>query len=540
VGQELRISRGADPAGSPDQSFAERLTFERLLADLSVRFANVRGDQVESEIERGLRELVEFLGFDRSTFAEFTADGTLSVLCSVAVTGVEPLPLGTVLTKDFTWIASELIADRVILLPSLPDDLPAEAVAEAEVVRRSGLRSNLTIPLKVGGRVIGAIAFGAFRAARVWPEDLIARLRIAGEAFVQAIARKRADAELAAAMAEIKRLKDRLEEDNAYLRTAAREQFPAELASRSPRFKRVLDDVAQVASTSSTVLLLGETGCGKEVVARAIHRLSARSVRPMVKVNCAALPANLIEAELFGREKGAYTGALARQKGRFELADGATIFLDEVGELPLELQPKLLRVLQDGEFERVGGTQTIKANARIIAATNRDLVRAVEEGAFRKDLFYRLNVFPIEVPPLRERREDIPMLAWAFLREFSEAMAKPVEAIDADSMAALQQCLWPGNVRELRNVIERAMILARGPTLQVLLGPSSIGAPAANRTRATPDAAERAHLLRVLERCGWRIRGPGGAAAVLDIKPTTLESRLRKLGLERPGQDSGS
>ena len=258
----------------------------------------------------------------------------------------------------------------------------------------------------------------------------------------------------------------------------------------------------------------------------------------MVKVNCAALPANLIEAELFGREKGAYTGALARQMGRFELADGATIFLDEVGELPLELQPKLLRVLQDGEFERVGGARTIKVDARVIAATNRDLARAVEEGAFRKDLFYRLNVFPIEVPPLRERREDIPMLAWAFVREFSEAMAKPIKAIDADSMSALQAYSWPGNVRELRNVIERAMILARGSTLQVSLAPSSIRAPAAKRPAAVRDAAERTHLLRVLERCGWRIRGPRGAAAALDMKATTLESRMKKLGLERPGQDA--
>ena len=383
-------------------------------------------------------------------------------LCSVAVPGVELVPVGTAFGRELTWYAGELRAGRVVLLPSMPDDIPAEAVAEIEYVRRIGMRSNLTIPLSVGGRVIGALAFGAFRATAVWPDDLIARIKMVGEVFAQAIARKRADAELAAAMAEIKRLKDRLEAENAYLRDAVHETPPGGLASHSPSFKRVLEEVAQVARTPSTVLLQGETGSGKEVVARAIHDLSGRRARPMVKVNCAALPANLIEAELFGREKGAYTGALARQMGRFELADGATIFLDEVGELPLELQPKLLRVLQDGEFERLGGTQTIKVDARVIAATNRDLARAMEDGAFRKDLFYRLNVFPIEVPPLRERREDIPMLVWAFVREFSEALAKPITAIDADSMAALQAYSWPGNVRELRNVIERAMILARG------------------------------------------------------------------------------
>ena len=337
---------------------------------------------------------------------------------------MELVPVGTAFGSELPWYAGELRAGRVVMMPSLPDDLPAEAVAEADYVRRIGMRSNLTIPLSVGGRVIGAIAFGAFRADAVWPDDLIARIKMVGEVFVQAIARKRADAELAAAMAEIKRLKDRLEEENAYLRDAMHETLPGGLASHSPAFKRVLEEVAQVARTPSTVLLQGETGSGKEVVARAIHELSGRRERPMVKVNCAALPATLIEAELFGREKGAYTGALARQMGRFELADGATIFLDEVGELPLELQPKLLRVLQDGEFERVGGTRTIKVDARVIAATNRDLARAVEEGAFRKDLFYRLNVFPIEVPPLRERREDIPMLAWAFVREFSEAIGE--------------------------------------------------------------------------------------------------------------------
>ncbi len=216
------------------------------------------------------------------------------------------------------------------------------------------------------------------------------------------------------------------------------------------------------------------------------------------------------------------------------------IFLDEVGELPLELQPKLLRVLQDGEFERVGGTRTIKVDARVIAATNRDLARALEDGTFRKDLFYRLNVFPIGVPPLRERREDIPMLVWTFVRQFSEALAKPITAIDADSMAALQEYSWPGNVRELRNMIERAMILARGSTLHVSLGPPAIRAPVAERPADIRDDAERTHLLRVLERCGWRIRGPRGAAAALDMKPTTLESRMKKLGLERPGQDFGT
>ena len=281
------------------------------------------------------------------------------------------------------------------------------------------------------------------------------------------------------------------------------------------------------------MLLLGETGTGKELLAEAIHAASPRGKRALVKVNCAALPATLIESELFGREKGAYTGALARQMGRFEIADGSTIFLDEVGELPLELQPKLLRVLQDGRFERVGSTQTIQVDVRLIAATNRDLAAAVGEGSFREDLYYRLNVFPVEVPPLRERREDIAMLAWTFVKEFGEAMGRPVERIADESMAALEAYAWPGNVRELRNVIERAMILARDTTLHVSLGRTSARAPAGPAS-GTLLAAERTLIRRALEQPTWRIRGAGGAAERLGLKPPTLESRIQKLGLRRP------
>ena len=280
------------------------------------------------------------------------------------------------------------------------------------------------------------------------------------------------------------------------------------------------------------MLLLGETGTGKEVLAQAIHEASARNNRPMVTVNCAALPATLIESELFGREKGAFTGALARQAGRFEIADGSTIFLDEVGELPLELQPKLLRVLQEGEFERVGSTKTIKVDARVIAATNRPLAQAVAEGKFRQDLYYRLDVFPIEVPPLRDRREDIPFLSWIFVKEFSNSMGKPIEEIAETSMAALIDYPWPGNIRELRNVIERAMILSRGPMLQIKLGHTTARPQIAKNAPVAPlEGVERSHILQTLERCGWRIRGLNGAAEQLDIKPTTLESRMKKLSI---------
>lgn len=509
---------------------AELLAFERLLADLSARFANVPSDQVESEIQAAQARLREFLGFERSTFGEFRDDGSLVVLSSTAAEGIEPTPPGP-LPPQLAWFLAKLRAGEIVVMQALPDDLPPAAVAEAEYCRRRGLVAHLSIPLRIGGRITGVIAFSSFHEIRAWPEDLIARLKLVGEVFAQAVARKREEEKLLAALAEIRSLKERLERENAYLKQVAQIRLPQGLVSRSPCFKAVIEGIEQVARTGSTILLLGETGSGKEVLAQAIHDASGRKDRPMIKVNCAALPATLIESELFGREKGAFTGALARQAGRFEIADGSTIFLDEVGELPLELQPKLLRVLQDGEFERLGSTRTIKVDARVIAATNRQLAQAVSDGKFRKDLFYRLDVFPIEIPPLRERREDIPLLSWAFVREFSNSMGKPIDEIAEDSMAALMAYPWPGNIRELRNVIERAMILTRGPTLHVKFDHAAYRPKIANATLGTLEEAERAHILQTLEQCGWRIRGVSGAAVFLNIKPTTLESRMKKLGI---------
>jgi formate hydrogenlyase transcriptional activator len=515
------------PSGA---SVEELLAFERKLADLSARFANIPAEQVEFEIQVAQTILRQFLGFDRSTFGEFQEDGSLVVLSSTAAEGFEPTPLGQ-LPGQLSWFIDQLRAGEVVVTPNAAVDLPADAVAEREYCRRTGLVSHLAIPLRIGGNIIGAIAFSAFRESRTWPGDLTARLKLVGEVFAQAIARKREQEKLLSAMAEIKILKDRLERENAYLQHAAQMRPPHGLASHSSSFVSVLEEVAQVAQTSSTVLLLGETGSGKEVLAQAIHDASARKDRPMIKVNCAALPASLIESELFGREKGAFTGALAKQAGRFEIADGSTIFLDEVGELPLELQPKLLRVLQEGEFERLGGTKTIRVDARVIAATNRPLAQAVKEGKFREDLFYRLDVFPIEVPPLRERREDIPMLSWTFVKEFSNSMGKPIDEIADESMSALQEYHWPGNVRELRNVIERAMILSHSPRLCIKLAHTSLRPVALRATAGSLDEAERVIILQAVEQCNWRIRGANGAAALLDIKPTTLESRIKRLGL---------
>jgi len=338
------------------------------------------------------------------------------------------------------------------------------------------------------------------------------------------------EARLRHALEEVERLQERLQQEIVYLRQEVKSnQGHTRIVGQSPALCRVLAQVEQVASTQSSVLLLGETGTGKELFATAIHELSSRRNRPMVRVNCAAIPTALIESELFGREKGAYTGALARQIGRFEMADHSTILLDEISELPPESQAKLLRVLQEKELERLGSPKLIKVDVRVIAATNRDLAKAVAEGRFREDLYYRLNVFPITVPPLRERREDVPLLVWTFVEEFSKAMGKPVEAIAKSSLQALQQYQWPGNVRELRNVIERAMILANGPTLKIDL-PGATATPV-YRGLATLAEVEREHIQRVLESTGGRIRGGGGAAEILGLKPTTLESRMGKLGL---------
>jgi PAS domain S-box-containing protein len=319
-----------------------------------------------------------------------------------------------------------------------------------------------------------------------------------------------------------------------YLQDEVREASgPDEPVGRSLAIRRVLRSVEQVAPTDSTVLVTGETGTGKELIARALHLQSRRKDAALVKVNCAAIPAALIESDLFGHEKGAFTGAVARKIGRFELAHGGTLFLDEIGELPLDLQPKLLRALQEGEIERVGSTRTIAVDVRVIAATNRDLAAAAREGRFRADLFYRLNVFPIELPPLRERREDIPVLVAHFVRKHAAKLGRRIERVPERLMAALAAHAWPGNVRELEHVVERAMIVSEGPELAGVewLRPSDPG-PSPARL-GTLEEVERAHIVAVLESTGWRVSGAGGAAELLGLRPTTLEYRMKKLGVQR-------
>jgi transcriptional regulator with GAF, ATPase, and Fis domain len=346
---------------------------------------------------------------------------------------------------------------------------------------------------------------------------------------------ERANDELKTALEENRRLKDRIQQENIYLRHEIAERKGSQIVNGSAAMRLILTQIRQVAPTPASVLIMGETGTGKELVATAIHEASPRKDRSMIRVNCAAIPAALIESELFGREKGAYTGALSKQIGRFELADGSTLFLDEVTELPMDAQSKLLRVLQEKQIERLGSPKTINVDVRVIAATNRNLSQEVAEGRFREDLYYRLNVFPILVPPLRDRREDIPKLVDTFIQEFAKAMDKAINGVAKTSLQTLCGYDWPGNIRELRNVIERAVILANGPILKIALPTDELATAMPPKSpQASLAEVERDHIVQVLEACGWRVRGLGGAAAILGLNPSTLESRMNKLGIRRP------
>ncbi len=511
----------------------ERLKIEALLLDVSTTFINVPISEVDIKIERGLQKVVEFLGFDRSSIWE-VLPGRMLLTHSFALPRIKrpPLDIDGLIP---VWI--NLLRKGEIFRVSDVDELPDIYWREKKFCKdQGGIKSILFIPTSSGGTVVGTIVFVSYRAKREWPEELIQRLRLLWEIFANALERKRADEKIQNALAEIQRLKDRLEAENLYLRDQISIEYKHdEIIGKSEGIQNVLLQLGQVAKTDATVLILGETGTGKELIARAIHNQSNRKARAMIKVNCAALPATLTEAELFGYEKGAYTGAVSSQIGRFEAANCSTIFLDEIGELPLEQQSKLLRVLQEGQFERLGSPKPVDVDVRIIAATNRDLAQAVREGRFREDLYYRLNVFPISVPPLRERREDIPFLVWAMIEEFSQTFGKAIERIPKKNMDAMERYLWPGNIRELRNLVERAMILSKGTTLVVDV-PDGSGTTAA--PPMTIESLERSHITSVLDKTGWRIRGKNGAAEILGMKPTTLHARIKKLGIRRSNAQS--
>lgn len=526
-------SRGVQPPATQPGGI------ETLLLEVSTRFIDLPADQLDGRIEDTLRRVCATLGVDRSTLWQRPADRPATLLLTHYHQPADaPLPPPQADAAElFPWMTAQVRRGSTTTLAHL-DELPPEAARDRAAFERFHTQSTVVIPLSIGGVVSGALTFATVRQPRTWPAEVVRRLQLLAQIFSNAIARVRGEQALRASLDEVNRLRELLHQQNAYLVQEVKSLSKhARLIGRSPALLRVLAQVEQVAPTSATVLLLGETGTGKELIASEIHESSPRRERVMVRVNCSAIPATLIESELFGREKGAYTGALARQIGRFEMANGSTLFLDEIGELPPEIQVKLLRVLQEKQIERLGSPRPIPVDVRIIAATNRDLERRVREGLFREDLYYRLNVFPIFIPPLRERREDIPALVSTLVSEFAAAFGKNIESIDRQSMDALQRYPWPGNVRELRNVVERAMIVATGPKLRVDL-PRAFELPAADDLSAR--AVEREHILRVLSQTGGRIRGKRGAAEILQLKPTTLESRMARLGIQKRNRNPTS
>ena len=510
--------------------YDELLKFERLLSELSSRFINLPLTDMQTEVEKGLKAIAHFLDVDQVAIVEFSKDRSQLVTNYSYSREHIQSPVPVFPSENFSYWTDQLIKGNLVIWPTIKD-IPEFAKAERQYAIDDGVKAHLAIPLTLGNIIMGAVACHSFSKPRKWSDALIARFRLLGEMIENTLSRQMAERKLQTAFTEISTLKEQLEAENIYLREEINLQHQhKEILGKSRATKKVLSQIEQVADTDATVLVSGETGTGKELIARAIHNLSSRKKRAMVILNCAALPSSLVESELFGREKGAYTGAMTRQLGRFELAANSTIFLDEINALPPEVQAKLLRVLQYGTFERLGSTNTIKVNVRVIAATNKNLKKAVANGDFREDLFYRLNVFPIEVPPLRERSGDIPLLVWAFVREFSESMGKTIDTITKKSMQALEAYLWPGNVRELKNFIERAMIVTNGSTLQL---PPPESTDAYSGKTKTLDDLQRQHIYKVLDKTDWCVSGPHGAARILGINPKTLASRMKKLGIQK-------
>jgi formate hydrogenlyase transcriptional activator len=398
------------------------------------------------------------------------------------------------------------------------------------MIAGEGLQAHCLLPLISRNRILGVLGLGRQRENAFSRDDIDFLAQVANQVAIAV--------ENALAYGQIAELKDKLAQEKLYLEDEIRSEMNfEEIVGKSAALRRVLQQVETVAPTDATVLISGETGTGKELIARAIHQLSPRRPNAFVKLNCAAIPTGLLESELFGHERGAFTGAIAQRIGRFELANRGTVFLDEIGEIPLELQPKLLRVLQDREFERLGSTRTLRTDARLIAATNRDLAALVDAQQFRADLFYRVNVFPVHVPPLRERPEDIPLLVRHFAQQFARRLHKTIETIPSDTMQGLIRYPWPGNIRELQNIIERAVIVSPGPVLQVpLTDLNPRAAPAHPMPQDTLEDAERKHILAVLKETKWVLGGANGAAVRLGMKRSTLQFRMRKLGITRPGR----
>ena len=489
-----------------NNTLVSNLNLRELLAAISACLRNVMPHDLA-----GLALYDPHIKKLRVTALEFPADENLFI--EDEIIDLEGNPRGLAFSK------------REPVITAKPD--PGDALGRRFIA--AGVNSGCIVPLVSHDRALGILGLASLRE-NAFTQDNAELLNQVGKQVAIAV-------ENALAFREIDVLKNQLREEKLYLEEEIRTEYNfEEIIGNSPALKRVLQEVETVAATDSTVLIYGETGTGKELIAHAIHNLSQRRERTLVKVNCAAIPTGLLESEFFGHERGAFTGAIDRRIGRFELANQGTIFLDEVEDIPLELQSKLLRVLQEQEFERLGSSRTMSVDVRVVAATNSDLAELVAEKKFRSDLYYRLNVFPINVPALRERTEDIPLLVNFFAHKFAQQMRKPIESVSKETMAALTSYHWPGNIRELQNLVERGVILSRGSSLEIPLGELKQLSKVSNHANggSTLEAVERDHILRVLGESNWVIGGPTGAAARLGVNRTTLNHRLRKLGITRP------
>ena len=515
---------GPSASGNRDIEFDPII---RLAVSISAKLARASGTEIVPAILDALDEIAQATGADSSQLVEFgeSADAaeTFTSATNVNVPGGCPV----VILDD--WIKSRLTNGEFVET-AMPEPFPDKAGC-----------SSLIVPSVSGGEVLGGLVIHACRSGQTWPPVMIDRLKLLAEILGAGLHRRRQDNTMRANVSVIEKLNARLEADNDYLKEEIKSYHDFDdIVGESPALRTALSRLGLVAETNSSVLLIGPTGTGKELFARALHERSKRRTRPLVRVNCAALPPTLVESELFGHEKGAFTGAVGARQGRFELADGGTIFLDEIGDLSQEIQVKFLRVLQEGEFERVGSSRTKKVDVRVIAATHQDLEAAVSEGRFRADLYYRLSVYPIQLPSLKDRAEDIPRLVWFFINKHQRELSRRITEVPPMVMDAFVRHSWPGNVRELENVVERSMIASKANVLQ-LDEPFVLNKQTAVTTQAESlDEMQRAHIETVLARCGWRINGKGNAADRLGVHPNTLRFRLKKLRLARPTGTHGN
>jgi transcriptional regulator with GAF, ATPase, and Fis domain len=532
----LALARDITERKQEEEKLKKYGEFQQLISNISSKFVRLTGDEFELVIQDTLKEIGRYFDSDTVRLYRLSMQGDVLKIRNQWQDKhlAPPKEMAEIHKIKYPNLAAHYSKGEAIVFSKF-DDSPKWPEMR-KILKFFGTKAGVGVPLEVDSSGVDVFAMDKVRSEHEWPEDIVEQSKAIGKVILSAMRRREAEVKLYDSHDEIKMLKERLEVENIYLRDQISVQSThKDIIGESDATKYVLFKINQVAHSDSTVLILGETGTGKELVAEAIHGNSTRRNRHLVKVNCAALPANLIESELFGREKGAFTGSQARQIGRFELADKGTIFLDEIGELPLELQPKLLRVIQSGEFERLGSPHTIKVDVRIIASTNRDMINEIKERRFREDLYYRLNVFPITIPPLRERKDDIPIIVKYLLKKYGKKMGKQIDRVPYDVIKALQEYQWPGNVRELENIIERSMIISPDSTLHLA---DKLEAPDSTDhripQRKSLSEIEHDYILSVLIQTGWKIEGKNGTAKFLDINPSTLRTRMRKLNIAKP------